>query len=153
MTRTWPADWDARRAGKDCPFCAEGRPSEREGGSRFFRGTVADAYLQRKGSAPGYSIVIFRGRHVADPTQLTADELIAYWAEVQEVAKKVEEACRPCHLNYQILGNAVPHVHVHITPRYLDDPAPERPLMFADRLQEMPDEEYAQLVKALGGIK
>lgn len=25
-------------------------------------------------------------------------------------------------------GNAVPHVHTHIVPRYPDDPAPGRPL-------------------------
>jgi diadenosine tetraphosphate (Ap4A) HIT family hydrolase len=25
-------------------------------------------------------------------------------------------------------GNAVPHVHTHIVPRYPDDPAPRRPL-------------------------
>ena len=30
--------------------------------------------------------------------------------------------------NYAIFGDAVPHVHTHITPRYPDDPAPGRPL-------------------------
>lgn len=34
----------------------------------------------------------------------------------------------PCHVNYQLFGNAVPHVHAHVIPRYLDDPAPGRPL-------------------------
>ncbi len=31
-------------------------------------------------------------------------------------------------MNYQILGNAVPHLHCHIVPRYFGDPAPGRPL-------------------------
>ena len=34
----------------------------------------------------------------------------------------------PCHLNYDLLGNLVPHVHAHIVPSYLDDPCPNTPL-------------------------
>jgi len=34
----------------------------------------------------------------------------------------------PCQLNYMMFGNAVPHVHTHIVPRYPDDPSPGRPL-------------------------
>lgn len=30
----------------------------------------------------------------------------------------------PYQLNYMTFGNAVPHVHTHIVPRYPDDPAP-----------------------------
>lgn len=52
MTRTWPQDWEARRNGDDCPFCAEGRPSERDGGVRFFEGAVSDAYVQREDHSP-----------------------------------------------------------------------------------------------------
>jgi diadenosine tetraphosphate (Ap4A) HIT family hydrolase len=35
---------------------------------------------------------------------------------------------RPIHLNFQILGNQDPHVHVHIVPRYDPVPAPSMPL-------------------------
>ena len=31
-------------------------------------------------------------------------------------------------MNYQVLGNGVPHVHAHVVPRYLDDPCPNMPL-------------------------
>lgn len=31
-------------------------------------------------------------------------------------------------MNYNVLGNAVPHVHAHVLPRYLDDPSPGMPL-------------------------
>lgn len=36
--------------------------------------------------------------------------------------------------NYQLLGNMVPHLHVHVVPRYLDDAAPQRPLPFEPSL-------------------
>jgi len=74
-------------------------------------------------------VVTFRGsRHVADPCGFTDGELAGYWADVRTAAKAIERAYRPCQLNYGTLGNAVPHVHTHITPRYPDDPAPGRPL-------------------------
>lgn len=33
----------------------------------------------------------------------------------------------PVKVNYMTLGNTVPHLHTHVVPRYLDDPAPGGP--------------------------
>lgn len=140
MPRTWPDDWEARKAGDGCPFCDKGRIDSDEYGARFFEGRYSDAYLQREGPAAGYSIVVFRGRHVADPVDLTEPELFAFWMEVRQTAKLIDAVFEPCQLNYQLLGNAVPHVHVHIVPRYLDDTAPEAPLPFDQKA--VPAEEF-----------
>jgi diadenosine tetraphosphate (Ap4A) HIT family hydrolase len=59
---------------------------------------------------------------------LTAAEVAAYWFDVHTVARMIEQVFTPCHMNYQLLGNSVPHLHVHLVPRYTDDPAPGRPL-------------------------
>jgi diadenosine tetraphosphate (Ap4A) HIT family hydrolase len=93
---------------------------------RYLSVDHADAYLQRVTPTPGYSTVVFRGRHVPDPAELSADETVAFWAAVGTAARAIDAVFRPCHLNYEILGNAMPHVHVHIVPRYLTDPDPER---------------------------
>jgi diadenosine tetraphosphate (Ap4A) HIT family hydrolase len=61
---------------------------------------------------------------------LTAAEVAAYWFDVHTVARMIEHVFAPCHMNYQLLGNSVPHLHVHLVPRYVDDPAPGRPLPF-----------------------
>jgi len=71
---------------------------------------------------------VFRGRHVADFTDLAAGEVADYWNDVQRVARMIGRVFSPCHVNYLLLGNIVPHLHVHVVPRYLDDAAPERPL-------------------------
>jgi diadenosine tetraphosphate (Ap4A) HIT family hydrolase len=31
-------------------------------------------------------------------------------------------------VNYNILGNVIPHLHTHILPRYFTDSAPNRPI-------------------------
>ncbi|MGI8447966.1 MAG: HIT family protein [Streptosporangiaceae bacterium] len=74
-------------------------------------------------------MVVFRGsRHVADPADFTDEELAGYWSDSRTVAKAIEGVYEPCQLNYMTFGNAIPHVHTHIVPRYPDDPAPSRPL-------------------------
>lgn len=143
MTRTWPADWDARKRGVGCWFCAK------QLGQPFYVGRAGDAYLERHAIARGHAVVIFRDRHVADFTSLTASEVAAYWGDVHTVAQMIERVFAPCHMNYQLLGNLAPHLHVHLVPRYLDDPAPGMPLPWEPK--PIPESEFdsqLQLLKA-----
>lgn len=124
MARTWPEDWEARKRGVGCWFCAK------QLGQPFYAGAAGDAYLERHAVARGHTVVVFRDRHVADFTSLTEAEVAAYWQDVHAVARLIERVFAPCHMNYQLLGNTVPHLHVHLVPRYLDDPFPGKPLPF-----------------------
>jgi diadenosine tetraphosphate (Ap4A) HIT family hydrolase len=129
MQRTWPDDWERRRAGENCPMCSEGRPAENGYGIRFFAGKVSDAYLQRSTPQPGYTVAVWRGSHVADPSEMGPEYAAAYWHEILRVARGLTEVFRPCHVNYMIWGNLVPHLHTHLVLRYVDDPSPGEPLM------------------------
>lgn len=139
--RTWPDSWEARKRGDSCPFCSD------VAAQSFWRGRASDALLERKGIANGHAVVAFRGRHAASLTDLTAAELAAFWQDIQDVGRMVERVFSPCHMNYMLLGNIVPHLHVHVVPRYLDDSAPERPLPWDTR--EVPADEYARQFQQL----
>jgi diadenosine tetraphosphate (Ap4A) HIT family hydrolase len=39
---------------------------------------------------------------------------------------------RPLTMNYETLGNSLPHLHTHLLPRYLADPRPGRPFPLPD---------------------
>jgi hypothetical protein len=84
------------------------------------------------------------------PATSPTKKLTGYWSDVRTAAKAIERAYRPCQLNYGTFGNAVPHVHTHITPRYPDDPAPGRPLpdwVFANAPVLEPDQLADQLAR------
>lgn len=152
MTRGWPADWEERKRGKDCPFCAEGRPEDNGFGLRVFTGPVTDAYLQRADIQRGYTVVIWRGRHVADPTELADEEAAGYWLEVLRVARAIERHFHPIKLNFDTLGNAVPHLHTHVVPRYLVDANPGGPprfMMVSEEHPPMPEARFRAEVAAL----
>jgi diadenosine tetraphosphate (Ap4A) HIT family hydrolase len=113
-------------------MCEQGRPEETQHGARFFAGEVADAYLQKAGIQRGYSVVIWRGRHVAEPTELDADEAADYWSELLRAGRALEQHFEPVKMNYDLLGNSLPHLHTHVMPRYADDPKPGWPFPFPD---------------------
>jgi diadenosine tetraphosphate (Ap4A) HIT family hydrolase len=122
-------------------MCAEGRPDRTAHGVRFFAGEVADAYLVRADIQRGLSIVVWRGQHVAEPTDLTDAEAAAYGREVLRVGRAIQSVLKPVKLNYDLLGNSVPHLHTHIVPRYADDPRPGWPFPFPDPDPPAMDEE------------
>src|SRR4029453_16079191 len=73
-----------------------------------------------------------RGRQGAERAELDEEEAGGYWREVLRVASALERHYRPVKLNLQMLGNAVPHLHTHLLPRFAVDPAPGRPLPFPE---------------------
>jgi diadenosine tetraphosphate (Ap4A) HIT family hydrolase len=81
---------------------------------------------------------------------LTAAEVASYWGDVYIVARMIEQVFAPCHMNYQLLSNSVPHLHVHLVPRYLDDPAPGRPLPWEPK--PVPESEFGRQVQVLTEI-
>lgn len=128
----WSSEFYGWRAGDGCPACADGRPDETSWGLRWFAGDVVDAYLAKADVQRGLTIAVFRGRHVAEPTELTDPEAAAFGREVLAVGRAIERVLEPVKLNYQLLGNEVPHLHAHVIPRYADDPRPGWPFPFPD---------------------
>ena len=146
----WSERWYAWRAGHGCPSCAEGRPDESPSGVRYFQGEVADAYLVRADIQRGLSIVIWRGRHVVEPTELDNEEAAKYGREVLAVGCALETVFAPVKVNYNVLGNWVPHLHTHLVPRYADDPRPGWPFPFPEPdPPPMPEERLARDVELL----
>ena len=135
-------------------MCNEGRPDETHGNARIFEGRVSDAYLVRGDvGQPGYTIVIWRGRHVADVTELADADAATYLREVLTVARAIEAQFQPAKLNLAMYGNTVPHLHAHLVPRYVTDDSPGEPPRFL-RVQEgnrgeMPEDKFHRDVAAL----
>ena len=65
---------------------------------------------------------------MSEPTQLAGVEAAGYWREKLRVGRAVEQGFEHAKMNCEMLGNTVPHLHAHIVPRPLLDPAPNAPL-------------------------
>lgn len=122
--RAWPSDYGEQQSGVACSLCAEGRPEEPEGRIRFFSSQWSDGYLHLSGVQRGYAAVIWRGRHVVEPTELSEKEATAFWFDLLQVGRAMQVVYRPLKMNYQLLGNRIPHLHWLVAQRFSDDVAP-----------------------------
>ena len=95
----------------------------------------------------GYCILVAR-RHASELNQLSESERIAYFNEMCWLAKAIEAAFHPRKLNYELLGNQVPHLHWHLFPRYDHDPDVLKPVWL--RLERAERDETERLMLQTG---
>jgi diadenosine tetraphosphate (Ap4A) HIT family hydrolase len=126
----WPADWAERLAGHDCSMCAGLSRGDNEYVLAVADLPFAEVGLERRSRLPGYCVVVWRHGHVAEPVDLSPTDAAGYWQDVLDVARAVRDEFQPVKLNFFTLGNYVPHLHTHVVPRYVDDPAPGGPLVW-----------------------
>lgn len=76
---------------------------------------------------PGFCRVIWEA-HVKEMTDLSEDDRLHLMGVVFAVESVVREQLEPVKMNLASLGNAVPHLHWHVVPRFADDPHYPRPI-------------------------
>ena len=103
-----------------CTFCAGGRPAADH---RIADLGVTPAYLHDDQFFPGWVVLVLR-RHATELFDLDVDERARMMDEVARVALALTTMFAPRKINYECLGNQVPHIHWHVIPRLTDDPAP-----------------------------
>jgi len=107
-----------------CPICSrpEGRPDD-------IVAELSAAWVTAPDQAPlpGYVCVVAK-QHVVEPYELPPDRSAAFWADCMEAARAVSSTFRPTKMNYEIHGNTIAHLHMHLYPRYPGDPYEGRPI-------------------------
>jgi diadenosine tetraphosphate (Ap4A) HIT family hydrolase len=78
----------------------------------------------------GYCLLVAR-THATELSRLPDADRRAYLDEMCLLARAVEECFRPHKLNYELLGNQVPHLHWHIFPRSAADAEALKPVWLA----------------------
>ena len=110
------AEWDRRKTPQGCIICRSERPL----------GVLAETptcWITAEPDAPlpGYVCVTSR-EHVNEPFEMPSSVQSQFWLEAMTVARAVATELRPIKMNYEIHGNTLPHLHLHLFPRHLDDP-------------------------------
>ena len=113
----------------NCPFCrAVVNPAAAWGDNLVWMFPHSFAVLGPWQYFTGYCMLISRD-HAAELSQL-GTKRTAFLDEMAVLAEAIESCFRPHKLNYELLGNQVPHLHWHLFPRSLDDPDRLRPVWF-----------------------
>jgi len=107
-----------------CPMCTRWRDEPELRIAEFDHCYVQ---LNRDQFFPGYTLV-FSKEHVTELFHLDPATRAPLLEEVNRVAAALHQAYAPTKMNYELLGNMVPHMHWHLVPRFTDDPLWPRPI-------------------------
>jgi diadenosine tetraphosphate (Ap4A) HIT family hydrolase len=121
---TWrdAESWAKWVRGENCPICR----SVAEG-SAIAELEVSQLFMNGDAPIRGYGWLTFR-RHVVELHELTEEEGASFMRDIRRSSRAIAAATEPVKLNYEIHGNTVPHLHLHIFPRYPGDPFEGAPI-------------------------
>ena len=124
----------------DCPFCRKmADPNGWSTADLVWNFPHSVAALGPWQFYTGYCVLVSRD-HASELSQL-GEMRAAFLAEMATLAEAIEACFQPHKLNYELLGNQVPHLHWHLFPRSAADPDRLRPVWFAlDRAETDPVE-------------
>lgn len=103
-----------------CPFCAP--ENDRE---LITESATAYALFDKYPVTPGHALIIPK-KHLSDYFELSGHTKTALWLMVDRVRELLRERFQPAGFNVGInvgaaAGQTVPHVHIHLIPRYIGD--------------------------------
>jgi diadenosine tetraphosphate (Ap4A) HIT family hydrolase len=88
--------------------------------------------------------------HAIELYDLSDDQLLGLMRDVATYARALQAVTGAEKVNYEIHGNTVPHLHVHLYPRYLNDPFANRPIDHAAKRADLyAPGEFAEFVAAM----
>lgn len=130
----------------DCPMC---RRWDTDSDLRIIELPHSYVTFNRDQFFPGYTL-LFTKAHVTELFHLDPEVRAALTEEVSAVAQALYTVYAPAKINYELLGNMVPHIHWHIVPRFPSDPLWPRPI-WAEPHQErfLPPDECRQRMEAI----
>jgi diadenosine tetraphosphate (Ap4A) HIT family hydrolase len=85
------------------------------------------AYLHDDQFFEGWTVLVLK-RHATELFHLTEEERRRLIEEVSAVSEVLSNRYRANKINYELLGNQLPHIHWHLVPRRPNDPAPLEPV-------------------------
>ena len=105
--------------------------------------------LNRDQFFPGYCL-LFAKEHVTELFHLDTAVRQGMMEEVTRTAAVLADLFKADKINYELLGNMVPHIHWHLVPRLCTDPLWPRPI-WAEPHQEqhLPGHDYRVLCEQI----
>jgi diadenosine tetraphosphate (Ap4A) HIT family hydrolase len=141
-------EWDALVRGEKCSMCEQAGLVENRYSFLVAQLETSDLRLAKNQYVRGKCTLIFR-EHATELHELAPDKQAALMRDLARAGAAIARVFKPDKMNYQLLGNLVPHIHWHIVPRYWGDPAPGRPISPDSGRRLLKPEEYQRVIAEL----
>lgn len=135
----------------DLPDCLYCRKDQRLHDLMIEIGTlqVSTLYLFKEQTHRGRCVVTYR-EHVNELFELPEAELNRFTQDVARAAKAIKQAFSPNKINYGAYSDKLPHLHMHLVPKYEGGEKWGAPFeMMPTTKKLLSDAEYRELIAAL----
>jgi len=110
---------------------------------------VSTAFLEENQAYRGYSIVVYNS-HETTLENLPEEKQIQFYRDMLKISSAIVKVFKPDKMNYELLGNWVPHLHWHVVPRYKTDPCWGNPIWTRlDVSLKLDDKENRRIIEAI----
>lgn len=109
---------------------------------------ISTVYLFKEQSYKGRCIVAYKD-HAIELYELEGDELLAFMEDVNRVARAIKKAFNPVKINYGAYSDKLPHLHIHLAPKYEDGPDYGSTFVMNPQKVYLTEEEYTQLINSI----
>nr|WP_101688403.1 HIT family protein [Dysgonomonas massiliensis] len=109
---------------------------------------VSTVFLFKEQSYRGRCIVAYKD-HAVELYELQGAELLAFMEDVNKVARAMKELFNPIKINYGAYSDKLPHLHMHLAPKYVDGPDYGSTFTMNPQKTYLSESEYADMVDQL----
>lgn len=129
-----------------CPMCHRW---EEQSDLRIAELEHSFVMLNRDQFFPGYTL-LFTKQHATELFHLDHTVRAGLMEEVSTIAQALQTQFQPDKINYELLGNMVPHIHWHLVPRFAHDPLWPRPIWAESHTEiTLSAAEYRQRIQSI----
>ncbi|MDH6344085.1 diadenosine tetraphosphate (Ap4A) HIT family hydrolase [Parabacteroides sp. PFB2-12] len=111
---------------------------------------ASTVFLFREQTYKGRCVVAYK-EHAVELYELKGEELLAYMEDVNRVARAMKQLFNPAKINYGAYSDKLPHLHMHLAPKYVDGPDYGGVFVMNPQKVYLTDEEYQKMVEDLKG--
>ena len=98
----------------------------------FYESRTSVAKLNPDQAFEGYTFLTLKW-HEEELYNLADKDRKQFLEDMSLVVNALSKAFKPDKMNYELLGNSMPHLHWHLIPRYTSDPMWGRPIWAGNR--------------------
>lgn len=109
---------------------------------------VSTVFLFKEQTYKGRCVVAYKD-HTKELYDLQGEALLAYMEDVNKVARAMKEAFQPIKINYGAYSDKLPHLHIHLCPKYENGADYGSTFVMNPLKVYLSENEYADMVNVL----
>lgn len=108
---------------KNCPVCNNDEGPSDIVTIKELEYSWVEASIHAQGCLWGKCHVLSK-KHFVELHDIPEQDMLNFMRDIQKVGKALKEVSKAIKINYELHGNSMPHLHMHLFPRYIDDAFP-----------------------------